>query len=129
MNNNQNTKFQGKFLAEISVALVLVILLVLIVNPFDVFMPSMLQLMAAAIAVVVFGIFSSFVLREEASDEREEKHRSLAGRVAFLRGSAVLLVGIVVEVWRDMLDPWLILALVAMVVAKIVTRMYSEENL
>ena len=129
MNDKNKNSAYGKFAGEVFVAVVLVILLILIVNPFDIFMPSGMQIVAAAVAVVAFGIFSSFVLREEAGDEREEKHRSLAGRVAFLTGSSVLLIGILIELYRHMLDAWLIVALVSMVVAKIVTRMYSEENL
>lgn len=129
MNDKNKNSSYRKFAGEVFVAVVLVILLILIVNPFDIFMPSGMQMAAAAVAVVAFGIFSSFVLREDAGDEREEKHRSLAGRVAFLIGSLVLLIGILVELYRHMLDPWLVVALVSMIIAKIVTRMYSEENL
>lgn len=129
MNNRLTISFTKKSASEAAVAVILISLLVLMVNPFNIFMPSMLQLMTAGIAVVVFGLFSTFVLREDAADEREEKHRSLAGRIAFLTGSAVLLVGIVIQVYREMLDTWLVLSLVVMIVAKIVTRMYSEENL
>lgn len=33
------------------------------------------------------------------------------------------------QTYRDCIDPWLVLALVSMVIAKIVTHVYSDRNL
>ena len=113
---------------ELSISGILVILLVAIVNPLHVWMPDMLHLTMLAGAIVAFGLFAAFVLREYASDERDSAHRMLAGRVAFLSGAASLVVGIVYQSYTDSLDTWLVVVLVVMVLAKIAARLYSDRN-
>ena len=79
--------------------------------------------------LIVFAFFASYVLREDAYDEREGVHRMYAGRSAFLVGALVIIIGLAVETWTETVDPWLVLALVAMVLAKIGARLYSDRNL
>ena len=110
---------------EILSAAVLTAVTVLILNPFDFWMPTMAHMAALAVAVVAFGVFSVFVLRERAIDEREEQQRMFAGRAAFLLGGGVLLLGIIAESLRDALDPWLVGALLAMILGKVAARLYS----
>ena len=82
-----------------------------------------------AILLVLFGIFASFILKEKAFDERDDVNRSLAGRNAFLAGSAILMLGIVIQGYSHKIDPWLVVALIVMIVIKIVTRFWSDRNL
>ncbi|HEY6020253.1 MAG TPA: hypothetical protein VIY48_10225 [Candidatus Paceibacterota bacterium] len=119
---------KNKYL-ELVLAVVLVVLAVVLANPFGWWMPSMLVMLLLALAVVVGSVWGVFVMRERAADERDEAHRALAGRVAFLTGGAVLLVGIVIEELAHALDPWLVGALVAMIVAKYAARVWSEKRL
>ena len=79
--------------------------------------------------VAAFGVVVVFVLREQAVDEREQAHRALAGRLAFLAGSSILILGIVVQGIGGIVDQWLAFALAAMIVTKIGVRMYSDRNL
>ena len=123
-NNPQYNSF-----AYLFVSAALLILLLLIANPFGLWMPDMMHLAVLALMVVVFGVFAAFVLRETDEDERAVSHRALAGRVAFLAGSAVLAVGILVQGWTGMIDVWLISTLVVMVLAKVGTRLYSDRKL
>lgn len=116
-------------LKEIIVTVCLVVLAVLLLNPFMFWMPDMMLLCMLAITLGLFALFASFVLREHTCDEREDQHRALAGRNAFLVGAGVLTVGIVVQGYTHAVDPWLVFALVSMVVAKIATRMWSDKNL
>lgn len=102
---------------------------VLLLNPFHFWMPDMMVICMLAIALVLFGIFASFILREQSVDEREEQHKSLAGRNAFLAGSGILMLGIVVQGYTHTVDPWLVIALIGMVIAKIITRHWSDRNL
>ncbi len=81
------------------------------------------------LALVLFGIFASFILREKIVDERDTVHETLAGRNAFLAGSAVLILGIVVEGYAHTVDPWLVATLTVMIVAKIATRLWSDKNM
>ncbi len=114
---------------EISAVLVLVVLLVLLVNPYDIWMPTMMNVMIITLLLVVFGLFASVILREGARDEREGVHRSLAGRYAFLVGSLILIGGISYQSFTHSLDIWLPVTLVAMILTKIATHFYSDRYL
>lgn len=117
---NRNTSI------ELLVSALLVIVAVLLVNPFHFWMPDMAHMAILGCLLVVFAALATFILRERAVDERETAHRMLAGRSAFLLGSFVLVLGIATQTFQDALDPWLVGALVIMVVAKIATRIYVD---
>lgn len=114
-------------LSEIVVALGFVLIAVLLLNPLDFWMPDMLVVGMLVAALALFGAFAAFILRERAIDERDAAHMSLAGRHAFLAGSAILLLGIVVEGYHHAVDPWLVIALSAMVIVKVATRIWSDR--
>ena len=114
---------------ETIVTLGLIIIAVLLLNPFHFWMPDMMVMCMLAIALALFGIFASFILREGSVDEREDQHKSFAGRNAFLAGSGILTLGIVVQGYAHAVDPWLVIALIVMVVTKIGSRMWSDRNL
>ena len=104
----------------------MIILLVLLLNPFDFWMPNTLLIVMVLGLLVAFAIFASFIWRENIQDEREELHRSLAGRIAFLTGSGVLVLGIIVQCFQHILDIWLVITLVTMILAKIIGLMYGQ---
>jgi len=114
---------------EIIASVVLVALLVLLLNPFGFWMPTSLQMVILGAAIAAFGTIAAFVLRERASDEREEAHRSFSGRLAFLAGSAVLLFGIVLQSLDHAVDPWLVAVLASMILAKLAARLYGDRFL
>jgi len=114
---------------EVVISLVLVVLAVLLLNPFHFWMPNMIHMVMLALTLVVFAFFAIFILREKVQDERDTAHRMLSGRVAFLTGSALLTIGIVVQSLKGTVDVWLVVVLVAMVLSKIVTRIYSDNRL
>lgn len=116
-------------LSEIFTTLLLILIAVLLLNPFDFWMPDMMVVGMLVLTLVLFGIFASFILREKTVDERDAVHETLAGRNAFLAGSALLILGIVVEGYTHTVDPWLVVTLVVMIVAKIATRIWSDKNL
>jgi drug/metabolite transporter (DMT)-like permease len=109
----------------ILVALVGVALVLL--DPMHWWMPSMVQMAALAGLVAVFAVLAAILVRDSARDEREQQLRSSSGRVGFLVGAGVLVIAIVWQGFLDMLDPWLVYALVAMVCGKIVARVYAEQ--
>jgi hypothetical protein len=115
-------------LSEIFTTLLLILIAVLLLNPFDFWMPDMMVVGMLVLTLVLFGIFASFILREKTVDERDAVHETLAGRNAFLAGSALLILGIVVEGYTHTVDPWLVVSLVVMIVAKIATRIWSDKN-
>ena len=116
-------------LKETIVGAVLLALAVLLLNPFNFWMPDMMVMGMLGVMLAAFALFASFVLREKVGDEREAVHRMLAGRVAFLIGSAFLTLGIVVQATTHEVDKWLVGALVAMVLSKIATRIYTDTRM
>ncbi len=116
-------------LKETIVTVALIVIAILLLNPFHFWMPDMMVICMLAIALVLFGIFASFILREKSIDEREVQHKSLAGRNAFLAGSGILMLGIVIQGYTHTVDPWLVLTLIGMVVVKLITRHVCDKNL
>jgi cobalamin synthase len=116
-------------LKETIVTIALLVIAVLLLNPFEFWMPDMVVMCMLATALVLFAIFASFVLREKALDERDELHKSLAGRNAFLVGAGIIMIGILVQGYVHAVDPWLVYALIGMIVVKIATRIWSDKNL
>lgn len=114
-------------LKQIGTAGALVLLLILILNPFHFWMPTMAHMALLGVAVVVFGLFAAFMLGEDGGDEREGTHRMLAGRTAFLTGSALLILGIIYQSYLHTLDVWLVVALVGMLLAKVGTRVFGDR--
>ena len=111
---------------EVFVSLILIILLILFLNPFDFWMPTALLMIMVLGLVVVFALFASFVWRENHRDEREGLHKMMAGRFAFLVGAALLVLGIIVQGFNHALDPWLVFTLTGMIMAKIIALMYGR---
>ena len=121
---------KNNYIKEVVVGGVLVVLAVLLLNPFHFWMPDMMHVVVCVLILAVFALFAIFMLRENAGDERDALHRMLAGRVAFLTGAALLIFGIVFqELQNDTLDVWLVVALVAMVLSKLATRIYCDWRL
>lgn len=116
-------------LKETIVTAGLIIIAVLLLNPFGFWMPDMMVMCMLAIVLGLFGLFASFILREDIVDERDGQHRTLAGRNAFLAGSGVLTIGIVFQGYSHVVDPWLVVALITMIIVKIATRIWSDKNL
>jgi hypothetical protein len=115
-------------LKETIVTAALIGLAILLLNPFHFWMPDMVVICMLAITLGIFGIFASFILRETVVDERDGQHRTLAGRNAFLAGAGILTFGIVFQGYTHTVDPWLVVALIGMVVVKLVTRYWSDNN-
>ncbi len=114
---------------ETAVTFFLIVIALLLLNPFDFWMPAMMVIAMLIIALVLFGVFALFILRETIGDERDAAHRTLAGRNAFLAGSAVLMAGIVYQGYTHTVDPWLVAAVIVMIVVKMGTRIWSDNNL
>jgi len=118
----------NSFLKETAIAIILIVLLVLVLNPFNFLMPPHYLTMLIIFLIAVFGIFAAVIWKEHARDEREQLHRMLAGRYAFLTGSSLLVVGIIVQSLQHIIDRWLIFALVGMILAKLIALGYSQKN-
>lgn len=114
---------------EITTTIALVVLAILILNPFSFWMPDMMVVGMLIGSLVMFGLYASFVLREKAEDERDASHKSIAGRNAFLAGAAFLTLGILIQGYSHEVDPWLVITLITMIVTKILSRSWTDRNL
>lgn len=99
-------------------------LAILLLNPFDIWMPTMAHMTIVGLVLVACSVFLALVWREQIRDEREGQHRLLAGRAGFMAGIIILTLGITVQSVQDSLDGWLIAALSGMVVVKVITQAY-----
>lgn len=117
-----------KYLQEILVTVLLIGLLLFFVNPLDFWMPSDTELMIVCGLIVVYIAATSYLWKESARDERESEHRMRAGHISYIVGTAMLLTGIVSQHFTSgMIDQWLVYALAAMVIAKVIARIYSDR--
>lgn len=114
---------------EIIVTIGLIATAILLLNPLHFWMPDMIVLCILVIILILFAVFASFLLREKSLDERDDQHRTLAGRNAFLAGATILIFGIFAQGYVEAVDPWLVIALMVMLVTKIGTRIWSDRNL
>lgn len=112
---------------QIVTALALLALLLLLTDPFMLFMPDMLGMAILLSATALLCIWAGFIMREKAHDERENIHRMNAGRVAYLLGIAVLTIGLVVQGIAHEIDPWVAAALAVMVTGKVAAHLYAQR--
>lgn len=112
--------------SELIISTVLLLLLVLLLNPWGFLMPSPIDMMLLVLFLLLFSLFAVFLFRETARDERESLHRYIAARAAFLLGAAVLVIGILQQSLSHNLDPWLVVSLAAMILGKIVGLLYGK---
>ena len=117
------------FISEILISLTLLLILIFCLNPFGILMPPPLLSMLVISLLLFAGIFASFIWKERSGDEREKYHKLLAGHLAFLTGVALLGIAIAVQELNHDLDPWLVYILIAMLLAKIIGRIYSQKKL
>ena len=116
---------KNSFLQEIIISVALIFILAFLIAPFG-FMPPPFFMTANIFLAVFFVVFAVFVWREKSKDEREGFHAMLAGRMGFLSGAGVLAIAILIQGLRHMIDPWLPVALGAMVLAKALGLIYAK---
>lgn len=108
------------------VAAVLIVLSVLLLNPFDFFMPDRMVMVIVVAMALVFVLFAGLVWQEKPGDEREVVHRMATDRVAYLVGIGSLLIVVAVQGFAHQVESWAVLSLAAMVLAKALARIYFQ---
>lgn len=111
---------------ELALSVLLLVSLAALFDPFDILMLTMTQIFALCIVILIFSSYVIFLFREKTLDEREEQHRFLASRMAFFFGATALVLGITIEKLNHHSVQWLILALAAMVIGKLVGHVYAS---
>ena len=113
---------------EIITTIVFILLLIFFWNPLQLWMPETAVYMIVGGLFVVVAIYAGLILREKPRDEREEKHRASAGRIGFLAGVVILAVAIGFQSFLSHPDLWLIGALGAMVVSKLLALSWKSHS-
>lgn len=111
---------------ESSLLLALSVLLLLLLNPFNIMMKLMLSAGVVALLVILYLIKFFIIWREKPQDERDLKHRFQSSWASYSTVSILLFIGVVVEALRGDVDVWLIVALTGMFISKLVSLLYLE---
>ena len=99
-------------------SIALIILGVLLTDPFDITMNNMALIVISGLLFATFGIFAGLFWHEDAADEREAVLVDKAGRLGYLSGLCLLVVALVVQSFNHSVDSWLVLTIAVMVVSK-----------
>lgn len=123
---NEGT-FINRFIWDMAGGGIVILLLIMLINPFDILMLDMGVMMVLSLFAVSVMAFAALVWRERSRDEREALLVGSAGRIAYLTGAGVLSVGIIVQTIAHDLDIWLVLALGLMIVSKLLATVYYQK--
>jgi hypothetical protein len=121
-----NKPLQG--VSTVSLAIFIVILL-LLVHPFGMAMPTMTEKILIGVAVFLFGVISVFFWREQGRDERALLHTCMVDRIAFMVCTGGLLLVVAYDVFTYMYDPRLIIILAITIIIKVIGHWHAERHL
>lgn len=99
---------------------------ILFLNPGHLTMPDTMVSMLIITLIISYLTFAAYLFREKSSDEREAVHILTAGRISYLVGVGTLIIGIILQALKHEIDPWLVIALCAMIFSKLLSRIYSH---
>lgn len=92
-------------------------------------LPNNMTMIAYSAMLIIFVILAVVSWHEKVQDEREEKHRSVSSQVAFFAGGFVLITGIAYQGFvENAIDVWLIAAFSAMLIGRVVGRLWAQRN-
>ncbi len=117
---------KNKFLGEIIISIALIGLLAFFIDPMNLLMPSQMHPFMIPSLVILFIIFAALLWKEKPGDEREQLHKFIAARFAYFAGVFVLVIGIVLQNENHSVDPFLIIAVSVMLLAKIIGLIYGK---
>lgn len=116
---------KNNLIGETIISLGLIVLLIFFMNPLDLLMPQRMHQLMVPLLVILFILFAAVLWKENLGDEREQLHKFIASRFAYVAGIAILILGIIFESIHTFIDPWLIIAICIMLLAKICGLVYG----
>jgi hypothetical protein len=117
---------KNKLIGELILSVALIGLLLFFLKPLLIMMPQPMHPLMIPLLVILFIIFAAMLWKEKPADEREQLHTFIASRFAYFAGVAVLTIAIIVQHAYGPIDPWLIIAVCAMLLAKIGGLLYGK---
>lgn len=118
-------RYKGFF--DVVLLLGLAAITVLAIAPKTIVMPNTLQMSLLAAVLILLAGFMVLMWREDPADERELQNQVIASRSAYLIGSLVLIVGLVIQSLDHAIDPVVPIALLAMIATKLVIQRKKDE--
>ena len=115
-----------KVIGELIISLLLILLVVFFINPFDLLMPHVLHPFMVPFLTVLFIIFAGFLWMETPGDEREQSHKFMASRFAYFAVICTLIVGVVFQSFTSSVDPFLVIGICVALIAKILGLIYGR---
>lgn len=117
---------KNKFIGELVLTCALIGLLLFFLNPLLVFLPRPMHPFMIPLLVILLIIFTGMLWKERPSDEREQLHTLIASRFAYFAGVATLTIALIIQHGQGTIDPWLIIAICIMLLAKIFGLLYGH---
>ncbi|MDH5533895.1 MAG: hypothetical protein OEX81_05740 [Candidatus Pacebacteria bacterium] len=114
------------FIKEISISVVLIIILISFLQVSQLIMPMSVEFSLIVFLIILFLAYTTTIWKEIPRDEREEQHQLKAGRMSFLIGAGILTMGAIYQLSQHEVDPWLISALIIMILVKVISRIYYQ---
>ncbi|MBP6962278.1 hypothetical protein KBB49_01945 [Candidatus Saccharibacteria bacterium] len=105
-------------LSLLTSSLTLIILGVLLTDPFNLTMNNMALIVVTGLLLASFGVFAGLLWQEQPADEREAIIVDKAGRLGYLAGLSVLVLALVIQSFNHSVDSWLVITIATMIIAK-----------
>lgn len=120
-----NMDLKNNFIGEAIISVVLIALLLFFLNPLELMMPKSMHAIMVPLLLVLFIAFTGVLWKETSGDERDNLHKFIASRFAYFAAVATLIIGIVMESFQKAIDPWLIITICVVLLAKIAGLIYG----
>ena len=117
---------KNKFIGELVLSVSLIALLLFFLQPLTVMMPTPMHPLMIPLLVILFVIFAGVLWKEHPADEREQLHTFIASRFAYFAGIAVLTIAIIIQHQSGSIDPWLVISICVILLAKILGLLYGH---
>jgi hypothetical protein len=111
---------------ELVLSILLLVFGFLLINPSGMLMSNTMHLTVYGLLLICTGLFTGLVVHESVHDERELDHKNRSGRFGYTLGIIVLLLGITWQTIHMPYDPWLLIALIAMIIGKVGARIFNR---
>ena len=114
------------FFAESALLAALSVVLILLIDPYNIMMKLMLSGAVLVVLVVLYTVKFIVIFREKPQDERDLAHRFRSSGVSYYTVSILLFIGVLVESLTGDIDSWLVVSLAGLFVSKLVSMVYLE---
>jgi len=115
-------------MAEIILSFVFLVLLGACVDPFHLWMPTPVQMLALSLLIVAGVIYAGLLFRERPRDEREALHVARSSRGGYLVGVVGLVAIVVYRTATGSTDKSAIVVLAAMVIVRLLLLLWNRRR-